>query len=137
MEEEGSRFVARRGGHAGVSGYLQSPQRTRQSLGLHVLGERVERRNSSKLYSGRTSIRTATRTRRSVRVSQLLVDFLYGANQNRRYSTVPWNAPLPLMILSVALPLICGNTVVVRPSEICPHASSLVVDALHDVRKFT
>jgi len=48
------------------------------------------------------------------------------------YSVVPWNAPLPLMIVSVALPLICGNTVVVRPSEICPHASSLVVDALHD-----
>jgi acyl-CoA reductase-like NAD-dependent aldehyde dehydrogenase len=41
------------------------------------------------------------------------------------------------MILSVALPLICGNTVVVRPSEICPHASSLVADALHDVGKLT
>jgi len=48
------------------------------------------------------------------------------------YSVVPWNAPLPLMIVSVALPLICGNTVVVRPSEICPHTSSLVADALHD-----
>ncbi|KAH9175620.1 aldehyde dehydrogenase [Lactarius sanguifluus] len=48
------------------------------------------------------------------------------------YSVVPWNAPLPLMIISVALPLICGNTVVVRPSEICPHSSSFIVDALHD-----
>lgn len=48
------------------------------------------------------------------------------------YAVVPWNAPLPLMAMSVALPLICGNTVVVRPSEICPHASSLVLDALHD-----
>ncbi|KAH8982169.1 aldehyde dehydrogenase [Lactarius hatsudake] len=51
------------------------------------------------------------------------------------YSVVPWNAPLPLMIISVALPLICGNTVVVRPSEVCPHSSSFIVDALHDVRK--
>ncbi|KAH8982274.1 aldehyde dehydrogenase [Lactarius akahatsu] len=48
------------------------------------------------------------------------------------YSVVPWNAPLPLMIISVALPLICGNTVVVRPSEVCPHSSSFIVDALHD-----
>ena len=59
------------------------------------------------------------------------------ADRNRRYSVVPWNAPLQLMVMSVALPLICGNTVVVRPSEICPHASSLVIDALHDVRKLT
>ncbi|KAI9442980.1 aldehyde dehydrogenase [Lactarius indigo] len=48
------------------------------------------------------------------------------------YSVVPWNAPLPLMLISVALPLLCGNTVVVRPSEVCPHTSSLVTDALHD-----
>jgi acyl-CoA reductase-like NAD-dependent aldehyde dehydrogenase len=69
--------------------------------------------------------------------SLLYFHLLYDANQNRSYAVVPWNAPLPLMIVSVALPLICGNTVVVRPSEICPHASSLVIDALHDVRKFT
>ena len=56
---------------------------------------------------------------------------------NRRYSVVPWNAPILLMIISVALPLICGNTVVVRPSEYCPYSSSLVTDALHDVRKLT
>ncbi|KAI9454067.1 aldehyde dehydrogenase [Lactarius psammicola] len=48
------------------------------------------------------------------------------------YSVVPWNAPVPLLIVSAALPLICGNTVVVRPSEISPYASSLVIDALHD-----
>jgi acyl-CoA reductase-like NAD-dependent aldehyde dehydrogenase len=39
--------------------------------------------------------------------------------------------------MSVVLPLICGNTVVVRPSEVCPYASSLVADALQDVRKLT
>ncbi|KAH9060183.1 aldehyde dehydrogenase [Lactarius vividus] len=64
--------------------------------------------------------------------SSLLLHCLHGADQNCRYSVVPWNAPLPLLVISVALPLICGNTVVVRPSEVCPHTSSFVVDALHD-----
>ncbi|KAH9979552.1 aldehyde dehydrogenase domain-containing protein, partial [Lactifluus volemus] len=32
------------------------------------------------------------------------------------YSVVPWNAPIPLVLTSVAIPLICGNTVVVHPS---------------------
>ncbi|KAI0298081.1 aldehyde dehydrogenase [Multifurca ochricompacta] len=48
------------------------------------------------------------------------------------YSVVPWNAPIPLLITSVVVPLVCGNTVVVRPSEFCPYTTSLVVDALHD-----
>ncbi len=69
--------------------------------------------------------------------SLLLLHYLHGADRNCRYSVVPWNGPIPLMIVSVALPLICGNTVVVRPSEVCPYTSSLIVDALHDVRKLT
>ncbi|KAI0292402.1 aldehyde dehydrogenase [Russula brevipes] len=48
------------------------------------------------------------------------------------YSVVPWNGPIPLIVTAVAIPLICGNTVLVRPSEYCPYTSSLVVDALHD-----
>jgi len=48
------------------------------------------------------------------------------------YSVVPWNAPVVLMLSTVAIPVICGNTVVVRPSEYCPYTSYLVVDALHD-----
>jgi len=32
----------------------------------------------------------------------------------------------------VAMPIICGNTVVVRPSEFCPYTSYLVVDALQN-----
>ena len=67
----------------------------------------------------------------------LYLHCFHDADRKGRYSVVPWNAPLPLMVLSVALPLICGNTVVVRPSEICPHTSSLVVDALHDVRNLS
>ncbi len=49
---------------------------------------------------------------------------------------VPWNAPILLLIRSAATPLICGNTVVLRPSECCPYASSFLTDALHDVRKY-
>ena len=74
-------------------------------------------------------------TRGSVRVPHISHYFLHDADRNGRYSVVPWNALLPLMIISVTLPLICGNTVVVRPSENCPHTSSLVADALHDVGK--
>jgi len=48
------------------------------------------------------------------------------------YSVVPWNAPIVLMLANVAIPIICGNTVVVRPSEFCPYTSYLVVDALQD-----
>ena len=59
------------------------------------------------------------------------------ADWNRRYSVVPRNTPILLMIVSVAIPLICSNTVVVRPSEYCPYSSSLVVEALHDVRTLT
>jgi acyl-CoA reductase-like NAD-dependent aldehyde dehydrogenase len=52
-----------------------------------------------------------------------------------RYSAVPWNAPVPLMMYAVATPIVCGNTVVIRPSEFCPYTSYLVVEALHDVRE--
>ena len=75
-------------------------------------------------------------TRGSVRVPHISHYFLHDADRNGRYSVVPWNALLPLMIISVTLPLICGNTVVARPSDICPH-TFLVADALHDVGKQT
>ncbi|KAH9972009.1 aldehyde dehydrogenase [Lactifluus volemus] len=58
--------------------------------------------------------------------------FIQRRAQGVIYSVVPWNAPVPLVLTSVAVPLVCGNTVVVRPSEFCPYTSSLVVDALHD-----
>ncbi|KAF8477955.1 aldehyde dehydrogenase [Russula ochroleuca] len=58
--------------------------------------------------------------------------FIQRRAQGVIYSVVPWNAPVPLMVSSVAIPLVCGNTVVVRPSEFCPYSSSLVVDALHE-----
>lgn len=42
----------------------------------------------------------------------------------------PWNAPLNLTARAVACPLICGNTVVLKPSEFSPKTQHLVVRAL-------
>jgi len=50
------------------------------------------------------------------------------------YSVAPWNAPVPLTIRACVLPLFCGNTVVLRPSEVSPRTQSLVIDALHEVQ---
>ncbi|MBR8655135.1 aldehyde dehydrogenase [Achromobacter sp. Marseille-Q0513] len=43
----------------------------------------------------------------------------------------PWNAPVILAVRAIAAPLACGNTVVLKGSEICPATQALVVDALH------
>ena len=32
----------------------------------------------------------------------------------------PWNAPVILGVRAMAMPLACGNTVVLKASEICP-----------------
>ncbi|KAI0315597.1 aldehyde dehydrogenase [Amylostereum chailletii] len=45
------------------------------------------------------------------------------------YSMVPWNAPSPLTIRATVLPAICGNTVLLRPSEFDPRTQSLLVEA--------
>ncbi|TDK32179.1 aldehyde dehydrogenase [Rhizobium deserti] len=47
-------------------------------------------------------------------------------------SMAPWNAPVILGVRSIAMPLACGNTVVMKTSEICPRTHRLIVDALHD-----
>ena len=44
----------------------------------------------------------------------------------------PWNAPVILGVRALALPLACGNTVVLKGSEICPATHSLIVQALHE-----
>ena len=38
----------------------------------------------------------------------------------------PWNAPVILGVRAVAMPLACGNTVVLKASEICPGAHRLI-----------
>lgn len=42
----------------------------------------------------------------------------------------PWNAPVILGIRAIALPLACGNTVILKGSELCPRTHYLIGDAL-------
>lgn len=43
----------------------------------------------------------------------------------------PWNAPGILGVRAIATPLACGNTVILKGSEICPASHRLLVDAFH------
>ena len=42
----------------------------------------------------------------------------------------PWNAPVILGVRAIAVPLACGNTVVLKASELCPATHALIVEAL-------
>jgi acyl-CoA reductase-like NAD-dependent aldehyde dehydrogenase len=44
----------------------------------------------------------------------------------------PWNAPVILGVRAVALPLACGNTVVLKASEICPGTHRLIGEILRE-----
>lgn len=44
----------------------------------------------------------------------------------------PWNAPVILGTRAVALPLACGNTVVLKASELCPATHHLIGQCLQD-----
>jgi benzaldehyde dehydrogenase (NAD) len=41
----------------------------------------------------------------------------------------PWNAPIILGTRAIAVPLACGNTVVLKASEQCPRTHALIVEA--------
>lgn len=41
----------------------------------------------------------------------------------------PWNAPIILGVRAIAVPLACGNSVVLKASEICPRTHGLIVEA--------
>ncbi|KAI0630582.1 aldehyde dehydrogenase [Trametes polyzona] len=45
-------------------------------------------------------------------------------------SIVPWNAPVALTARAIAIPIACGNTVVLKTSEFSPRAQAIVVEAL-------
>ncbi|KAI0394335.1 aldehyde dehydrogenase [Xylariaceae sp. FL0594] len=47
------------------------------------------------------------------------------------FAMSPWNAPASLTARAIATPLICGNTVIHKPSEFSPKNQDLVVRALH------
>jgi vanillin dehydrogenase len=42
----------------------------------------------------------------------------------------PWNAPVILGVRALAMPLACGNTVILKASEICPHTHRLIGESL-------
>ncbi|MEJ2426427.1 MAG: aldehyde dehydrogenase [Candidatus Thiodiazotropha sp.] len=44
----------------------------------------------------------------------------------------PWNAPVILGVRAIALPLACGNTVVLKSSENCPALHRLIGTVLHE-----
>ncbi|WP_317928631.1 aldehyde dehydrogenase [Halioxenophilus sp. WMMB6] len=41
----------------------------------------------------------------------------------------PWNAPIILAVRAIAVPLACGNSVILKASEICPRTHSLIAEA--------
>jgi acyl-CoA reductase-like NAD-dependent aldehyde dehydrogenase len=45
----------------------------------------------------------------------------------------PWNAPILLAVRSIALALACGNTVILKTSELCPATQRLLGDVFHQV----
>jgi benzaldehyde dehydrogenase (NAD) len=44
----------------------------------------------------------------------------------------PWNAPVILATRAIAVPLACGNTVVLKGSENCPRTHQLIAEAFHE-----
>ncbi|MET4898500.1 aldehyde dehydrogenase [Sphingomonadaceae bacterium jetA1] len=44
----------------------------------------------------------------------------------------PWNAPIILGVRAIAVPLACGNTMVLKASEQCPRTHSLIAEAFAD-----
>jgi acyl-CoA reductase-like NAD-dependent aldehyde dehydrogenase len=44
----------------------------------------------------------------------------------------PWNAPIILGVRAIAMPLACGNTVVLKASELCPATHRLIGDVMRE-----
>lgn len=44
----------------------------------------------------------------------------------------PWNAPIILGVRAIAVPLACGNSVILKASETCPRTHALIVEAFGD-----
>ncbi|GJL92889.1 aldehyde dehydrogenase [Hyphococcus sp.] len=44
----------------------------------------------------------------------------------------PWNAPIILGVRAIAMPLACGNSVILKASEICPDTHGLIIEAFQE-----
>lgn len=45
----------------------------------------------------------------------------------------PWNAPIILGVRAIAVPLACGNAVILKASEQCPRTHALIIEAFAEV----
>ncbi|KAJ7042783.1 Aldehyde/histidinol dehydrogenase [Mycena alexandri] len=48
------------------------------------------------------------------------------------FGIAPWNAPFGLTLRALAVPIMCGNTVVIKLSEYSPRTQALAVQLLHE-----
>ena len=48
------------------------------------------------------------------------------------FGIAPWNAPIILGVRAVAMPLACGNTVILKSSEVCPATHALIGAVLQE-----
>jgi benzaldehyde dehydrogenase (NAD) len=48
------------------------------------------------------------------------------------FGIAPWNAPIILGVRAVAMPLACGNTVVLKSSEVCPATHEMIGSVLQE-----
>ena len=44
----------------------------------------------------------------------------------------PWNAPIILGVRAIAVPLACGNTVILKGSELCPRTHQLIIESFQE-----
>ena len=42
----------------------------------------------------------------------------------------PWNVPVILATRAIAVPMACGNTVILKPSEMTPHVSAIMIEVI-------
>lgn len=50
-----------------------------------------------------------------------------------RFAIGPWNVPVSLSIRAIAIPIVCGNTVLLKSSEVTPRSQALVAELLYEV----
>jgi acyl-CoA reductase-like NAD-dependent aldehyde dehydrogenase len=48
------------------------------------------------------------------------------------FGIAPWNAPIILGMRAIAMPLACGNTVILKSSEVCPATHALIGSVLEE-----
>jgi vanillin dehydrogenase len=48
------------------------------------------------------------------------------------FGIAPWNAPIILGVRAIAMPLACGNTVILKSSEVCPATHALIGSVLEE-----